>query len=188
MFGVVVAKGGYAPVPRTHKPGSLSLADREEISRGLVAGRSFRQLGRHLGRAASTISREVVRNGGRRVYRAARADERALENARRPEPCLLAFNPTLCKLVAGKLSAQWSPQQIAGWLSAQHPGDPSMNVSHETIYKSLFIQARGVLKKELLAHLRSRRIMRRGRTVNDSWADEGADHRCRVDPRQAGSD
>jgi len=117
----------------------------------------------------STISREVVRNGGWCAYRAARADERALENTRRPKPCLLAFNPTLCKLVAGKLSEQWSPQQIAGWLRTQHPGDPSMNVSHETIYKSLFIQAPrteelGVLKKELLAHLRSRRIMRRGRT------------------------
>jgi IS30 family transposase len=141
VFGVIAAKGGFAPVPRTRKPGTLSLADREEISRGLAEGRSLQQLGRHLGRAVSTISREVVRNGGRRVYRAARADERALKSARRPKRCLLAFNLTLCKLVVGKLSEQWSPQQIAGWLSAQHPGDPSMNVSHETIYKSLFIQA-----------------------------------------------
>ena len=173
VFGVVAAKGGFAPVPRSRKPGSLSLVDREEISRGLVEGRSFRQLGRHLGRAASTISREVARNGGRRAYRAARADERASDRARRPKPCQLAFNLALCKLVAGKLSGQWSPQQIAGWLKAQYPGDPSMNVSHETIYKSLFIQARGVLKKELLAHLRSRRIMRRGRTASTAGQTRG---------------
>jgi IS30 family transposase len=115
-----------------------------------------------LGRAVSIISREVARNGGRRAYR-----------ARRPKPCQLALNPVLCKLVAGKLSDQWSPQQIAGWLKAQYPGDPAMNVSHETIYKSLFIQARGVLKKELLAHLRSRRIMRRGRTATTAGQTRG---------------
>ena len=164
VFGVVAAKGGFAPVPRSRRSGSLSLIEREEISRGLVEGSSFRQLGRDLGRAVSTISREVAGNGGRRTYRATRADERASDRAQRPKPCLLAFNPALCKLVAAKLSGQWSPQQIAGWLKALHPGDPSMTVSHETIYKSLFIQTRGVLKKELLAHLRSRRIMRRGRT------------------------
>ena len=173
VFGVIAAKGGFAPVPRTRKPGSLHLVDREEISRGLVEGRSFRQLGRHLGRAVSTISRDVARNGGRRAYRAARADERALQNARRPKPCLLAFNPALCKLVAGKLSDQWSPQQIAGWLKAKFPGDPSMNISHETLYESLFIQARGVLKKELSAHLRSRRIMRRGRTSTTAGQTRG---------------
>ena len=173
VFGVVAAKGGFAPVARIRKSGSLSLPEREVISRGLVAGRSYGQLGRHLGRAVSTISREVARNGGRRVYRAARAEERALDNARRPKPCLLAFNPPLCNLVAGKLSDQWSPQQIAGWLGTQYPGDASMNVSHETIYKSLFIQARGVLKKELLAHLRSRRIMRRGRTATTAGQTRG---------------
>lgn len=182
VFGVVAAKGGFAPVLRTRKPGSLSLAEREEISRGLAEGRSFRQLGRDLRRAVSTISREVARNGGRRAYRAARAEERASDRARRPKPCRLAVSPALCKLVAGKLSDQWSPQQIAGWLKARYPGDLSMNLSHETIYKSLFIQARGVLKKELLAHLRSRRIMRRGR------ADAGSDHRCGVDPRQTRGD
>lgn len=173
VFGVVAAKGGFAPVPRSRRSGSLSLIEREEISRGLVSGRSFRQLGRDLGRAVSTISREVAKNGGRQAYRAARADERALDRARRPKPCQLAFNPALCKLVAGKLSGQWSPQQIAGWLKAQYPGDPFMNVSHETIYKSLFIQARGVLKKELLAHLRSRRIMRRGRTATTAGQTRG---------------
>ena len=173
VFGVVAAKGGFAPVPRSRRSGSLSLIEREEISRGLVSGRSFRQLGRDLGRAVSTISREVAKNGGRRAYRAARADERALDRALRPKPCLLAFNPVLCKLVAAKLSGQWSPQQIAGWLKALHPGAPSMTVSHETIYKSLFIQARGVLKKELLAHLRSRRIMRRGRTATTAGQTRG---------------
>ena len=178
VFGVISAQGGFAPVPRARKPGSLSPADREEISRGRVEGHSFGQPGQHLGRAVSTISREVARNGGRRVYRAARADERALDKARRPKPCLLAFNPPLCKLVAGKLSDQWSPQQIAGWWSARHPWDPAMNVSHETIYKSRFIQTPrhedlGVLKKELLAHLRSRRIMRRGRTSTTAGQTRG---------------
>lgn len=173
VFGVVAAKGGFAPMPRSRKLGSLSLAEREEISRGLAEGHSFRQLGRDLGRAASTVSREVAGNGGRRAYRAIRADERALDRTRRPKPCQLAINPALCKLVAGKLSDQWSPQQIAGWLKTRYPGDPSMNVSHETIYKSLFIQARGVLKKELLAHLRSRRIMRRGRTSTTAGQTRG---------------
>jgi IS30 family transposase len=173
VFGVVAVKGGFAPVPRSRRSGSLSLMEREEISRGLVEGSSFRQLGRNLGWAVSTISREVSGNGGRRAYRATRADERALDRARRPKPCLLAFNPSLCKLVAAKLSGQWSPQQIAGWLKALHPGDPSMTVSPETIYKSLFIQARGVLKRELLAHLRSRRIMRRGRTSTTAGQTRG---------------
>jgi IS30 family transposase len=173
VFGVIAAKGGFAPVPRSRKSGSLSLAEREEISRGLAEGHSFRQLGRDIGRAVSTVSREVAGNGGRRAYRATLADERAQDRARRPKPCQLASNPPLCKLVARKLSGQWSPQQIAGWLKARYPGDPSMNVSHETIYKSLFIQARGVLKKELLAHLRSRRIMRRGRTSTTAGQTRG---------------
>jgi IS30 family transposase len=172
-FGVVAAKGGFAPVARSRRCGSLSLLEREEISRVLVAGRSFRQLGRDLGRAVLIISREVARNGGRRAYRAARAVELALDRARRPKPCQLAFNPSLCKLVAGKLSGQWSPQQIAGWLKARYPGDVSMNVPHETIYKSLFIQARGKLRKELLAHLRSRRIMRRGRAATTAGQTRG---------------
>jgi IS30 family transposase len=173
VFGIVAAKGGFAPMPRSRRSGSLSLMEREEISRGLVEGRSFRQLGRNLGRAASKISREVASNGGRRAYSATRADERALDRARRPKPCQLAFNPALCKPVAAKLSGQWSPQQIAGWLKTRYPGDPSMTVSHETMYKSLFIQARGVLKKELLAHLRSRRIMRRGRTASTAGQTRG---------------
>jgi IS30 family transposase len=173
VFGVIAGKGGCGPMPRLRKSISLSLMGREEISRGLLSGRSFGQLGRDLGRAVSTISREVARNGGRRAYRATRADEHAFDRARRPKPCQLAFNPVLCKLVAGKLSQQWSPQQVAGWLKAQYPGDHSMNVSHETICKSLFIQSRGVLKKELLAHLSSRRIMRRGRTATTAGQTRG---------------
>lgn len=109
VFGVVAAKGGFARVPRSRRSGSLSLMEREEISRGLVEGSSFRQLGRDLGRAVSTISWEIAGNGGRRAYRAARADERALDRALRPKPCLLAFNPCLRKLVAAKLSGQWMP-------------------------------------------------------------------------------
>ena len=173
VFGVVAARGGFAPMLRTRRPGSLCLTEREEISRGLAEGRSFRQLGRDLHRTVSTISREVARNGGRRAYRAARAEERALDRARRPRPCLLAFSPALCKLVSGKLADQWSPQQIAGWLKARHPGNLSMTVSHETICKSLFIQARGVRQKELLAHLRSRRIMRRGRAATTAGQTRG---------------
>jgi IS30 family transposase len=153
-------------LPGARKPRSLSLLEREKISRGLVEGRSFGQLGGHLGRVVSTIRREVARNGWHRAYRVVRADKRALDRTRRPKPCQLAFNLALNKLVAGKLPGQWSPQQIAWWLKAQYPGDPSMNVSHETIYKSLFSQARGVLKKELLAYLRSRGIKRRGGTTS----------------------
>ena len=175
-FGAVSATGGFAPVPRRREPGSPGLADREEISRGLVEGHPFGQLGRHLGRAVSTISREVARNGGPRVYPANRADERALDNARRSKPCLLVFNPPLYEMVAGMLSDQRSPQPIAATdcrvVDALHPGAFSMNVSHETIHRSLFIQARGVLRKEILARLRSRRIMRRGRpstTAGQTW-------------------
>lgn len=144
-FGVVAAKGGFARTPRSRKPGSLSLADREEISRGRAEGRALSKISRDLGRAAFTLSREVERNGGRRVFRAARAEERALDCALRPRPCRLAFNPALSRLVAGKLSGQWSSQQIAGWLKARYPGVPSMTISPKTIYKSLFIQARGVV-------------------------------------------
>jgi IS30 family transposase len=173
VFAIVVAKGGIAPPLRTRKPGSLSAVEREEISRGLVAGFSYRHLGRQLGRAPSTISREVARNGGRGKYRSSGAEDRAWHCGRRPKPCLLECTPAVQKLVAQKLSDQWSPQQIAGWLRAEYPEDKTMQVSHETIYKSLFIQARGVLKKELMAHLRSRRIMRRGKTASTAGQTRG---------------
>ena len=141
----------------------MTLAEREEISRGLKAGLSFRSIARQLRRAPSTISREVRRNGGRRVYRAASADLAAWDRAKRPKPCKLAGRPQLCHTIAKKLERKWSPQQIAGWLKREHPDDEGARVSHETIYRSLFIQARGVLKKELLAHLRATRAIRRSR-------------------------
>jgi IS30 family transposase len=143
----------------------LTLAEREEVSRGLMAGRSYRQIADQLGRAPSTISREVNRNQGRVRYRATQADERSLHQARRPKRCLQTTQHALQMLVAEKLHEQWSPQQVAGWLKTMHGDDSTMRVSHETIYKSLFIQARGVLKKELLAGLRSKRLMRRARTA-----------------------
>jgi IS30 family transposase len=161
VFGVLLAKGGIAPRTRLRKAGFLSHLECEEISRGLVAGFSFCSIGKLLGRAPSTISREVARNSSRKTYRAMNAESDALQRSLRPKLCNLAVVPSLQMLVAEKLRCQLSPQQISGWLKVEHPGDRTMQVSHETIYKSLFIQARGVLKKELLAHLRSRRIMRR---------------------------
>jgi IS30 family transposase len=165
VFGVVLAKGGITPPLRKRSRLSLTLAEREEVSRGLMAGRSFRQIADQLGRAPSTISREVNRNQGRVRYRAAQADERSWQQTCRPKRCLLATHHSLQMLVAGKLQEQWSPQQVAGWLKTMHGDDSTMRVSHESIYKSLFIQARGVLKKELLAGLRSKRLMRRARTA-----------------------
>lgn len=173
IFGIVIAKGGIAPTLRSRRNGFLTLTEREEISRGLSAGRSQRQIAQGLGRAPSTIGREVGRNGGRTKYRALRADERAWASAMRPKPCRLAINEDLRDLIAEKLQEQWSPQQISGWLRAAYPEEMAMQVSHETIYKSLFIQARGVLKKELLKHLRSRRIMRRGKTASTSGQTRG---------------
>ena len=139
------------------------MAEREEISRGLAARQSIRCIARHLGRAASTISREVARHRSRYGYRANHADYEAWIWALRPRPCLLARNERLRRVVAGKLRLRWSPQQISGWLRRQYPDDENMYVSHETIYKSLFIQARGVLKKELTGYLRSKRRLRHPR-------------------------
>jgi IS30 family transposase len=156
IHGVVAANGGFVPAARTRSTGVLSLAEREEISRGLAAGDSFRAIAGRVGRAPSTISREVGRHGGREKYRAARADEGAWGNARRPKSCLLQQSPALRDMVAGKLKEDWSPRQIAGWLARTFAPKDGMYVSHETIYKSLFIQARGVLKKELVSHLRRR--------------------------------
>jgi IS30 family transposase len=161
VFWAVSSKGGIVPRERKRSPGALTLAEREEISRGLAGGLSLRAIGAQLGRAASTISREVERNGGGAQYRASAADQRAWQHGLRPKLCLLATHKGLQDVVAEKLQARWSPQQIAGWLRAEHGGDTAMQISPETIYKSLFIQARGVLKKDLLASLRSRRLTRR---------------------------
>lgn len=121
----------------------------------------------------STISREVKRNGGRSEYRASQADKRAWDNARRPKDCRLAVNDRLRVTVARKLAQQWSPEQVAGWLRRRYPGDGDMQVSHETIYRTLFIQARGVLKKQLLDHLRSRRMMRRSKNATTEGQPRG---------------
>jgi IS30 family transposase len=141
----------------------LSFAEREEISRGIAAGQTIRAIARGLNRAPSTISQEIRRHGGRGRYRAARADWAAWDLARRPKRCLLAKNLQLQRLVAGKLKEDWAPQQIAGWLKAEYPENPELWVSHETIYRSLFVQARGALKRELIGHLRSKRRIRRSR-------------------------
>jgi IS30 family transposase len=161
VFVTLRVSGGIAPAARRRRAGALRGEEREEISRGLAAGLSLRALGRRLGRAASTISREVAHNGGRADYRAVCAGERALRCAARPKACVLSRHDDLRHVVAGRLAAKWSPQQIAGWLKHTYAGDASMQISHETIYKSLFVQARGVLKQALLGALRSRRVMRR---------------------------
>jgi IS30 family transposase len=164
LFRVVRPYGGIAPRERCRSRLALTLAEREEISRGLCARRSIRQIARILGRSPSSVSREIARNTPQWwQYRAHAADQRAWDKALRPKPCHLLRYPQLAKLVAQKLRLQWSPQQIAGWLAREYGDAKSMRVSHETIYKSLFIQARGVLKKQLTAHLRRGRTLRRSR-------------------------
>jgi IS30 family transposase len=160
---LLLPRGGIPPAARHRSRIALTLAEREDISRGIASGSSIREIARHLERAASTVSREVKHHGGRSVYRASQADELAWDSALRPKQCLLARHSKLREMVASKLILDWSPEQIAGWLKSEYPGDKSMRVSHETIYRSLFIQARGVLKKELMDHLRSKRRMRRSR-------------------------
>jgi IS30 family transposase len=159
--GIFSAAGGVRPAKRIRSNLALSLSEREEISRGIASDESIRSIANRLGRAASTISREIQRNGGDEKYRAALADKKAWERACRPKNCKLAGSPWLRHAIEIKLRVNWSPEQIAGWLKREHPRDESKHVSHETIYRSLFIQARGVLKKELLQYLRSERTMRK---------------------------
>jgi IS30 family transposase len=173
IFHVVRARGGIPPAPRCRSSQALTVGEREEISRGLATGVSFRQIGARLGRPTSTVSREVGRHGGRRWYRAAVADADAWDRALRPQLCRLAQHPTLRAQVAEKLDADWSPQQIAGWLKRTHPKDPDMQVSHETIYLSLFVQSRGVLKKALIRHLRRRKTMRRSQHATTAGQTRG---------------
>lgn len=160
---ILAETGGIQSTQRCRSRLALTLTEREEISRGVVAGHSIRSMATLLGRAPSTISREIKRNGGQECYRASQADQAAWDRAHRPKTCKLVENRALAHIVAGKLQWQWSPEQIAGWLKRTYPGDETFQVSHETIYRSLFIQARGALKKELLEHLRRTRIMRRSR-------------------------
>ena len=165
--------GGIRPPERRRSLAALSLGEREEISRALVTGESVRAIAARLGRAPSTVSRELQRNGGRDDYRATQADSAAWARALRPKRCKLAENRALASVVADKLRLLWSPEQIAGWLKHTYPCDESYQVSHETIYRSLFIQARGALKKELLEHLRRTRGMRRSRHYTQKTAIHG---------------
>jgi IS30 family transposase len=165
--------GGVAPAARRRSRRVLTLAEREDISRGIASGSSMRVIAQRLSRACSTVSREVARHGGRAQYRANEADQRAWESALRPKPCLLATHSKLQEIVASRLMQDWSPQQISGWLKQYYPDDESLRVSHETIYRSLFIQARGALKQELVGYLRSQRRIRRSRHSSDHGHSQG---------------
>jgi IS30 family transposase len=160
-------------VPRRRSRQALTLAEREEISRAVATGKSIRSIAAALKRAASTVSREIKRNGGVEGYRASLADQRAWDRARRPKPCKLEMNRKLADVVASKLELEWSPEQIAGWLKQAYASDEDYHVSHETIYRSLYIQARGALKKELLEHLRRSRNMRRSRHHTQKTENHG---------------
>ena len=165
--------GGLVPAERRRSRLALSVCEREEISRGVAAGESARRVAARLGRSPSTVTRELARHGGRRRYRAGEADTRAWVSARRPQVCKLARRPALRDLVAGKLAEDWSPEQIAGWLKAEFPLDQTLWVSHETIYLTLFIQARGALRHELVAHLRRTRSIRRPRSAKRGNCGQG---------------
>ena len=163
IYGQLVTRGGIRPPARRRSRLALTLTEREEISRGIAGRLSMRAIATQLGRSPSTISREIKRNGSYDNYRATQADQSAWDRAHRPKPCKLAGNRSLSRIVAAKLQLNWSPEQIAGWLKSEYPGEESHHVSHETIYRSLFVQARGVLKKELLQYLRSQRSIRRSK-------------------------
>ena len=163
IFGLLAPTGGIRPAVRKRSRLALSISEREEISRGLVAGNSMRNIASTLKRSPSTISREIKRNGGYDEYRATQAEQAAWDHAHRPKKCKLACHPMLKHRVATKLKRNWSPEQIAGWLKRTYPKQEHNQVSHETIYKSLFIQARGVLKKELQLYLRTQRAIRRSK-------------------------
>jgi IS30 family transposase len=170
---LLLPRGGIPPAARRRSRLALTLAEREDISRGIASGSSLCEIASRLDRATSTVSREVSRHGGLPVYRAHEADDQAWDSALRPKRCLLAVNRKLRNMVASKLILDWSPEQISGWLKTEYPDDESVRVSHETIYRSLFIQARAVLKKELMDHLRSKRRMRRSRHATVSGQSRG---------------
>ena len=186
IYFQVAPYGGIRPAARHRSRLALTLAEREEISRGVTAHQSARSMAKLLGRSPSTVSREISRNGGYDRYRAAPADEKAWVQTCRPKRCKLANNTGLRQAVVRKLRLNWSPEQIAGWLKRAHPEDEFYQVSHETIYRSLFVQARGVLKKELLSHLRSTRSMRRSKPV-DPNGDRRGHIGYRLNPPAPGS-
>ncbi len=173
IYPLLSRTGGIRPPDRKRSRLSLTLVEREEISRGLKVRLSLRYIARQLQRSASTISREVKRNGGADRYRAVPSDQAAWDRAHRPKLCKLACNSPLCRTISRKLQLNWSPEQIAGWLKRAYPQEEYNQVSHETIYRSLFVQARGVLKKELVEHLRSKRTMRRSRHATEKGVDRG---------------
>jgi IS30 family transposase len=180
--------GGIRPEPRRRASGRLTFAEREEISRGLAAGCSLRRIAAGVGRAPSTISREVAANGGARRYRAARADRQAWSRAGRPKPCKLATRPVLRDMVEEKLQRRWSPQQIAGWLKLAFPTSPEMQVSHETIYRTLFVQSRGALRRELTRYLRTGRVIRRPKGVRMPDGRGGRPNILHISERPAEAD
>jgi len=163
VYTLLLAQGGIAREPRHRAPVALVGGEREHISRGLAARQSIRRIARELCRAPSTVSREIARNGGRTQYRAVAAERRAWHRAERPKPCRLRLQPELCRVVAAKLELDWSPQQISSSLKCEYPGNPDMHISHETIYHTLYVQARGALRKELTQHLRRHHAIRRSR-------------------------
>ena len=163
IYGVLAASGGITPPARSRSDRTLSLREREEISRCVARGLGIRAIAKRLKRSPSTICREIARHGGRSRYRAARADDRAWENARRPKKVILATHTALRKLVAAKLQEDWSPEQIAGWLATKYPRSSAMRISHETIYRTLYLRAKGALEKELIRRLRTKRKMRKGK-------------------------
>ncbi|MGF6971713.1 IS30 family transposase [Paraburkholderia sp. JPY465] len=170
---IIGEAGGIPPAKRHRSRLALTLAEREEISSALVAGDSIQSIASRLARAPSTICREIKRNSGQDGYRASHADQLAWDRAQRPKVCKLVEHRMLARIVADKLQLEWSPEQIAGWLRRAYPDNEDYHVSHETIYRSLFIQARGVLKKELLEHLRRTRVMRRSRHYTQKTGDHG---------------
>jgi IS30 family transposase len=174
IFSILLPFGGVYQAPQRRRSTALSMDDREEISRGVAADESYRSIGRRIGRPASTVSREVARNRGIVKYRAVDADDRAWRRAKRPKTCRLAQQPTLCAYVDARLRENWSPEQIAGALRNLNPTGETMRVSHETIYRSLYIEARGVLARDLRAHLRSGRPIRRSvhNTVSGQWRSQ----------------
>ena len=173
IAGHVRPSGGIRPPARRRSMRALTMAEREEISRGIVGGLSVRAIARALNRSASTVSREIRRNGGLRRYRAEAADTLAWKRALRPKLCKLAICGQLRQAVAAKMKRNWSPEQIAGWLKRTHPANEARRVSHETIYRSLYVQARGVLKQELMAYLRSQRLFRRSRHATQKRGKQG---------------
>lgn len=173
IHNVLACNGGIVPTVRHRSRLALTSTEREEISRGISAGESIRQIAREIFRAPSTVSREIKRHGGRKKYRATIADSVAWDRALRPKSCLLAVHANLQQVVAEQLSLDWSPEQISGWLRVQFPDDETMRISHETIYRSLFIQARGVLKKELIKHLRTNRTMRQSKKASSDSKPRG---------------